>query len=210
VPFGTDPFSLLLERWFNTFLDSKNQYREYLKIMKSKLILCGITGVIWGLIPMLPNSLTASSLRLDKVDFKEKGQEMLIESEHVWKAGYPQITGVISSTEDINVPTYIYVYFFDKDKKPIGELKKISCTRSYGKNGQELGISAPERLVRRTEMLFMVEVPQSLIDQKWDRAIVVFGTATDAIAEAIPRANVEEYEFPEKELVLKSKTKDAM
>lgn len=175
--------------------------------MKSKRVVCGggIVAMVWGLILMAPLSSSAGTLRIDKVDYKEKGiHSMWSESDRRWKPGLPQVTGIISSRDDFNGSTYLHVYFFDIDKKPVGEIKKVTCTESVGKDGWDYGFDSPNKLTRRTDVLFMFAVPQSLVDQKWDRAIVVFGTDTEAVAEAEPRARIEDYDFPEKELVLKT------
>lgn len=170
--------------------------------MKSKIVRGMLMGAALGLAILTPCNGRAGVFRIQKVKYDERGgQSMWINKERAWKTGYPQLCAIVSCRDDINSPTFLRAYFFDEDKKLVGEIKKPACV--WG--GGDTFFGAPAKLTRRTELMVMFEVPQDLADKKWSRAIVVFGNDSEAVAEADPRSTLDDYAYPEKELVDKSK-----
>jgi hypothetical protein len=128
------------------------------------------------------------------------------------KGGVPKIRTLLSTKKDIaSKETFARVHLFDADKKFLITIQKPESVEKRQPDSDMYmiypGAGGFKNIKKDTQLTAEFEVP--LFDmggKKWSRFIVVFGNDKEANARAYPNTPIDDYEFPEKELVLKSKS----
>lgn len=122
----------------------------------------------------------------------------VIEINDGWRSNFPAIEMDIRVTEKITEQPYARIYYFDKEKKLLVNHKQVARFSDDGSNYYAMPVVyAPKKW---SSVCFGI----SDRADGWHRAVVVFGGKQFATAEVYPAGNISDYEFKEKELVLKS------
>ena len=123
-----------------------------------------------------------------------------------WRYGVPQIVAYLDTRKDIDSEqVFLHLYFYDKEKKLVASLTKPNNTFSYPRTGRVVGFGTPTSWKKRLEVVAQFAVPKKLRGKrKWKRALLVFGDDESAVAKSEPGGAVSDYDFPEKQQVLKS------
>ena len=69
-----------------------------------------------------------------------------------------------------------------------------------------VGMPALFKPMQEQKVFFPISVKSTQPESKWMRVVIVFGDKSSAVAEVYPKTDLAKFDFPEKELALKSAT----
>lgn len=123
-----------------------------------------------------------------------------------WKQNTLCIQVALRVNEDIGRnPPNIKAYFFNKDRELVSEHKHPTSV-SFGNREST---QSPERFHpgRKYTVYFGISESIQRGKDKWKHVIVVFGNNEKAAGDIHPKEDINPYDFPEKDLVLKGRGK---
>jgi len=124
---------------------------------------------------------------------------------NAWKADAPCIQAEVRVDRDIGASKpYARAYFFDRDKNLLESFKgPIEVSENQLKDTSMPTFFKPHQ---PNKVYFPITERTTQPGKNWSRVIIVFGDKTYATAECFPKDEVGNFDFPEKDLVLKSAT----
>ncbi len=125
---------------------------------------------------------------------------------NAWIRNAPCIEVTLRVNEDIGQnPPNIKAYFFNKDREMVKELPHPTSV-SFGNREST---QSPESFKpgRKYTVYFGISEGIQRGKSKWKHVIVLFGNRENATADIHPKEDISQFDFPEKNLVLKGKGK---
>jgi len=123
---------------------------------------------------------------------------------NAWIANALCMQAALRVNEDIGKePPTMKAYFFNKNRELVSELKQPTSV-SFGNRES---FRMPEKFFPGKKYSVYFGVSQSIQrgKEKWKHIIVVFGNREKATADIHPKEDIGQFDFPEKELVLKGR-----
>jgi len=114
----------------------------------------------------------------------------------------------VRAKEDIPSKSVIAkAYFFDADKNLVASYKEPSRVWTSTPRGMQ-GIGLPAELQRNRQVNIHFAITTEMKDARWRTAIVVFGSGDDLVVGTRPSADIADFEFPKKKVLLASKDEE--
>ena len=121
-----------------------------------------------------------------------------------WKDHAPGIQAELHVTRELDTdkPPYARAYFFDRENKLIQSFKKPVEASDDHKNYSSMPVLFKPH--QPGKVWFPISEKATQTGERWARVIIVFGDENHASAEIYPKDDLSKFDFPEKDLVIKS------
>jgi hypothetical protein len=133
----------------------------------------------------------------------QRAVKLLAYVSNAWKSNAPCIQAEVRVTRDIgSTKPYVRAYFFDREKNLLESFKgPVEVSESQNKDTAMPAFFKPHQPYK---VCFPITERTTQPGKSWSRVIIVFGDKTYATAECFPKDEMASFDFPEKDLAMKS------
>jgi hypothetical protein len=119
-----------------------------------------------------------------------------------WKDSVPCIQADLHVTRElVEEKPFARAYFFDRENKLVQTYKNPPQVSEDHKNYTTL--PSVFKLHQANKVSFPISEKANQPSSRWSRVVIVFGDATNAVAEIYPKDDLSKFDFPEKNIVSK-------
>jgi hypothetical protein len=120
-----------------------------------------------------------------------------------WKDNVPCIQAELHVTRDLTEEkVFARAYFFDRDYKLLDSFKNPPQVSEDHRNYTTM--PAIIKAHQPGKVSFPISEKSNQPSHHWSRVVIVFGDATNAVAEIYPKDDLSKFDFPEKYIVAKT------